>query len=125
MYGINRGLLSICLLYVGVKPVSQSNLFLCPLRASCHHPFPTGSFVQIPLCGFHCANSIVWILLCKFHRVYSIVRISSCGFRRTCANATVHIPLHAFRYVHFWRIVLTFVFALPLVSTGMHQQRSY
>lgn len=108
---------------------------------------------RIPSCRFHRANSIVRIRSCGFDRSDSIVRIPSYVFHciNSIQNATVCILLFAFRCVHFvlsrmyipscnrrrkeevkedggwvhWRIVFKFAFALPLASTGMHQQRSY
>lgn len=39
MYSINRGILSICCIWLSIQLVNQ--VFLCPLRASCRHQFPT------------------------------------------------------------------------------------
>ena len=108
-----------------------------------HH---TCSIVQLPLCGFHHTGSIVRIAcgFDGFHPVHSNVRVPLCAYRSivripscafNCVHSIVCIPPSCNRrrkeevkedggWVH-WRIVFTFVFALPLASTGMHPLKVY
>lgn len=100
----------------------------------------------------HCTNSIMRVPLRKFLRENSIMRIPSCGFRRTssihCASILCIPSYGAHRADSIVRILsykfhradaircgrqgvgtlahrITFVFALPLASTGMYQLRMY
>ncbi len=105
-----------------------------PLCGFHHYGFHRADAIQIPSCRFHPVGTIVRI---PFHRASSIVRIMCIPLCAShCVHSIVCILLYALLHRRkeevkedrgwaHWRIVFTFVFASPLVSTGVHPLRVY